>query len=68
MNVCRSFFRDKLYGKYLLVTNTVSGGLFMFAGDFTQQKLELYRGKSEKYDAERASKYLFRIIQSFYIN
>lgn len=31
----------KLFGKYLLFTNTLSAGLLMVAGDLTAQEIEL---------------------------
>lgn len=51
-----SFVRDKLFGRYLLLTNTVSGGVMMATGDYIQQNIEKYKGISQQYDVERASK------------
>lgn len=48
----------KCFGKYLLVTNTVSSGILMAVGDSMQQQIETYRGfhENESHDAVRSSK------------
>ncbi|GLH06335.1 Mpv17-like protein [Gryllus bimaculatus] len=35
---------DKIFGKYLFITNTISSGILMGVGDIIQQELEIYRG------------------------
>ncbi|XP_034950842.1 mpv17-like protein 2 isoform X2 [Chelonus insularis] len=40
-----SFFRKLFFGKYLMITNTVSGGLMMGIGDFLQQRREQWKQK-----------------------
>lgn len=42
-------FRQLLFGKYLLITNTVSCGLMMAAGDVIQQRSEYWKKYSQKY-------------------
>ena len=37
----------KLFGKYLLLTNTVSAGLLMVAGDLAAQEIEFRSGRKE---------------------
>ncbi|CAH0389485.1 unnamed protein product [Bemisia tabaci] len=46
----------KCFGKYLLVTNTVSSGILMAVGDSMQQQIETYRGfhENESHDAVRS--------------
>ncbi|XP_072758147.1 mpv17-like protein 2 [Anoplolepis gracilipes] len=41
--------RQLLFGKYLLITNTVSCGLMMAAGDVIQQRSEYWKKYSHKY-------------------
>lgn len=44
----------KFFGKYLLLTNTVSSGLLMIAGDVICQEIEYRRGElKERYDCRR---------------
>ena len=45
------------FGKYLLLTNTVSSGLLMAVGDFCQQKIEKYQAKPKEinYDFQRTA-------------
>ncbi|KAJ8929039.1 hypothetical protein NQ314_018308 [Rhamnusium bicolor] len=45
------------FGKYLLLTNTVSSGVLMFIGDISQQEIE-YRQKKlpERYDYGRLTR------------
>lgn len=44
----------KFFGKYLLLTNTVSSGLLMIAGDVICQEIEYRRGDlKERYDCTR---------------
>ncbi|XP_054276113.1 mpv17-like protein 2 isoform X1 [Macrosteles quadrilineatus] len=47
-----NFAHQKLLGKYLFLTNTVSSGLLMAAGDGVQQQIEFYKKvhKKETYD------------------
>uniref|UniRef100_T1GL17 Uncharacterized protein n=1 Tax=Megaselia scalaris TaxID=36166 RepID=T1GL17_MEGSC len=45
---------NKFFGKYLLITNTVSSGLLMIAGDVICQEIEFRRGELKKrYDYKR---------------
>ncbi|KAL5284625.1 MPV17L2 family protein [Megaselia abdita] len=45
---------SKFFGKYLLLTNTVSSGLLMIAGDVICQEIEFRRGElKERYDVKR---------------
>lgn len=48
----------KLFGKYLLLTNTVSAGVLMIIGDLVSQEIE-YRAKilEKRYDWQRVGKY-----------
>ncbi|KAG5667879.1 hypothetical protein PVAND_015845 [Polypedilum vanderplanki] len=39
---------DDLFGKYLLLTNTVSSGLLMYFGEYCAQKIENHKNKTEK--------------------
>lgn len=39
----------KLFGKYLLLTNTLSAGLLMVAGDLAAQEIEYRAKKKEKH-------------------
>lgn len=52
-------FGQKAFGKYLVVTNTISMGVLLGAGDAAEQLLvERYRKKENvEFDAERASLY-----------
>lgn len=43
-----------LFSKHLLFTNVALGTGFMWAGDAIQQNIEVYRGKEEAYDFQRA--------------
>lgn len=46
-----------MFGKYLLLTNTVSAGVLMSIGDWASQELEYRKGIAEKrFDAERNAK------------
>lgn len=46
------------FGKYLLLTNTVSSGVLMGLGDLIQQEIEFQRSVlSKRYDYVRMSKY-----------
>ncbi|PSN54721.1 hypothetical protein C0J52_04865 [Blattella germanica] len=46
-----------IFGKYLLVTNTVSCGLLMATGDTIQQNIEKYRAhKSKPFDWKRTGR------------
>lgn len=40
----------KLFGKYLLLTNTLSAGLLMVAGDLAAQEIEYRAKKKRKHD------------------
>lgn len=46
---------SKLFGKYLLLTNTVSSGLLMYVGEIAAQRIESKRGPSGaiQYDNEK---------------
>jgi protein Mpv17 len=45
---------NKIFGKYLLLTNTVSSGVLMAAGDLIQQEIENHRNaKSRTFDWKR---------------
>lgn len=47
----------KVFGKYLLFTNTVSSGLLMVAGDVICQEIELRGGElKERYNYKRICK------------
>jgi protein Mpv17 len=54
----KSSFWNKVFGKYLLVTNTVSSGILMMAGDMAAQKIEYHRGhkKEKEFDWYRIGK------------
>lgn len=53
-----NFAHQKLLGKYLFFTNTVSSGLLMAVGDGVQQQLEFYKNihKGDNYDWKRMGK------------
>jgi hypothetical protein len=44
---------NKTFGKYLLLTNTVSSGVLMAAGDLIQQEIEKRRARSKRFDFKR---------------
>jgi protein Mpv17 len=45
---------SRIFGKYLLLTNTVSSGVLMAAGDLIQQEIEKHRTlKSKPFDWKR---------------
>lgn len=50
-----NFAHQKLLGKYLFLTNTVSSGILMAVGDGIQQQLEFYKKihNGEAYDWKR---------------
>lgn len=49
----------KLFGKYLLVTNTASAGLLMVAGDLAAQEIEIRaKKKPNRIDWTRVGTYL----------
>lgn len=41
-------FVRRAFGKYLLVTNTLSSGILMGLGDYCQQRIEIYQATTEK--------------------
>lgn len=50
----------KLFGKYLLVTNTLSAGLLMVAGDLAAQEIEIRsKKKPNQIDWTRVGKFWF---------
>ena len=46
--VPRQNFVRKLFGKYLLLTNTISAGLLMVAGDLAAQEIEFRANKKNR--------------------
>lgn len=53
--------RDNAFGKYLILTNTISSGFLMAMGDLIQQQIEYVKNNQhvDSYDWRRNSKYLF---------
>ncbi|KAG4073952.1 hypothetical protein HA402_014157 [Bradysia odoriphaga] len=52
-----SRLKDNAFGKYLLITNTLSSGFLMVAGDQMSQEIEYQRDNSKKrFDYERSAK------------
>lgn len=43
--------KDLLFGRYLWVTNTVSCGILLTAGDVIQQRIELFTNSSQTNDS-----------------
>lgn len=58
------------FGKYLLVTNTISSGVLMSVGDLIQQQIEYVKdGKHEDgFDWKRNSKFKILTIIHFFIH
>lgn len=49
--------KEICFGRYLWITNTVTGGLFLVVGDGIQQSIEKYKGlrrKNEPFDTDRS--------------
>ena len=53
-----SYYRAKVFGKYLWLTNTITCGAFFGLGDLIQQSIEFSLGvnKTEHYDWKRTRK------------
>lgn len=52
-----SRLKDNAFGKYLLITNTLSSGFLMVAGDQMSQEIEYQRDNSKsRFDYERSAK------------
>jgi protein Mpv17 len=46
---------NRIFGKHLLLTNTISSGVLMAGGDLIQQEIERYRTvKGKPFDWKRA--------------
>ena len=54
-----------MFGRYLLVTNTVSCGALLGVGDVATQSLERWAGMTDSYDWSRTGKYINRMILWF---
>lgn len=58
----KEFFKKGLrniFGKYLLLTNIISSGILMCAGDLIQQEIERFKEGKQKIDWERNRKLKF---------
>lgn len=51
-----------MFGRYLLLTNTVSCGGLLGVGDVATQSLERWAGKKEKHDWARTGENWFEMI------